>query len=265
MKRKTFTLLSSLFVLSCVYTLVALPAGRPQQQKLTNEDVVKMVKAGLTPSIVEQTIKANDANFDLSSDGLIKLKEAGVPDSVVQAMIARGNIPANALGKPDGDCGISDSDPMILIDGAKRMELKFTVADTRVGLGAGALIGKGKGFATLKGNRAETRIPNTALPIFEELYVPINRRPEDVAVLAKLDVKSDRRQVEIARASLLSGSEGIPKTQLVPTSFEVASSRICDYQGKKLRHIRIRVLNPLQPGEYSLIISGVYFFDFGVD
>ena len=252
--------------LRCVLFLAFLftANGSAWQQKLTNQDVIKMVKAGLSPEIIEQTINSSDQAFDVSTDGLITLKQEGVADAIVQVMILR----AKNVGKPrnqpnpNGDCGFSETDPMILVDGVKRVELKYSTPETRLQLGAGALIGRGKSIATLKGSRAEIRITNSS-PIFEELYVPVGMRPENAAVLAKLDMKSDRREIEIASETLLSASFGIPKNRSMPIVFEVAS-QTCVYQGKRLRHVKIKVVNPLEPGEYSLII-GAQYYDFGVD
>ncbi|HXD34835.1 MAG TPA: hypothetical protein VN643_27190 [Pyrinomonadaceae bacterium] len=234
------------------------------QQKLTNEDVIKMVKAGLSPQIIEQTINSSDQAFDVSTDALIKLKQEGVPDAIVQAMILRaknGGKPG-AYQNPDLDCG---GDSMFLIDGTKRVELKYSNTESRTALGVGALVGRGKGFVTLKGSRAETRVTNSS-PTFEELYLPIGMRPDGAAILAKLDIKSDRREIEVASISAItfSSGEGIPKNRRMPIAFEEVPEQTCMHQGKKYRHVKIKVTSPLMPGEYSIII-GNYFFDFGLD
>jgi len=53
---------------------------------LTNGDIVKMVRAGLSTSIVLSTIESNNLAFDLSPSALIALKEAGVDDAIIEAM-----------------------------------------------------------------------------------------------------------------------------------------------------------------------------------
>jgi hypothetical protein len=255
--------------LRCVLILAFLftPNGFAAQQKLTNQDVIKMVKAGLSPEIIEQTINSSDQAFDVSTDALIKLKQEGVADAIVQAMILRANNGGKPRTQPNpnGDCGVSETDPMILVDGAKRVEMKYGTPETRTAIGVGGLIGKGKGFATLKGSRAEIRTTNSS-PIFEELYLPVGMRPDNVVVLAKLDIKPDRREIEIASVSTFtfSSKEGIPKNRRLPVVFEDAS-QTCLLQGKRVRHVKIKVVNPLEPGEYLLLIAGGYFFDFGID
>lgn len=57
------------------------------QGSLTNGDVVGMVKAGLSPDIVVAKIKATTCSFDTTPTTLKELKGAGVPDSVILAMV----------------------------------------------------------------------------------------------------------------------------------------------------------------------------------
>ena len=71
--------------LSCAAMPVLAQQG---QQPLTNNDVVKMVKSGLPASIIVNAIQANQTNFDVSANGLIALQKAGVPQTVMDAMIS---------------------------------------------------------------------------------------------------------------------------------------------------------------------------------
>lgn len=60
--------------------------GEAASDVLTNSDVVKMARVKLADSIIISKIKASACNFDTSVDALVKLKEAGVSDPVIQAM-----------------------------------------------------------------------------------------------------------------------------------------------------------------------------------
>ena len=64
------------------------------QQGLTNDSVVKMTKAGLSPEIVAATVKSQPGNYDLSAEGLITLKKAGVGDQVISAILAHNSAAA---------------------------------------------------------------------------------------------------------------------------------------------------------------------------
>lgn len=59
------------------------------QSVLQNADVVGMVKAGLSESIIAAKIRASDTNFDTSTDALANLSKEGVPESVVVAMVEK--------------------------------------------------------------------------------------------------------------------------------------------------------------------------------
>jgi membrane-associated protease RseP (regulator of RpoE activity) len=54
---------------------------------LTNNDIVGMVKAGIGVEIVVAKIKTATCSFDTSPTALKQLKDAGVPDSVILAMV----------------------------------------------------------------------------------------------------------------------------------------------------------------------------------
>ena len=55
-------------------------------ETLTNEDIVKMVKAKLSNKIIIAKIHKADCKFDTTTDVLIKLKQSGVNDEIIQVM-----------------------------------------------------------------------------------------------------------------------------------------------------------------------------------
>src|SRR5215469_74027 len=79
---------------------LAMPVGKAQEV-MTNDSVISMVKAGLPDSVIIAKIRASERKFDTSTDGLVKLKAAKVPDSVIEAMISGGAAaPAAAAADP---------------------------------------------------------------------------------------------------------------------------------------------------------------------
>lgn len=57
---------------------------------VNNNDIIKMTKAGLDEATITAAVRgASPAEFDTSPDALIKLKEAGVKQPVIQAMIEK--------------------------------------------------------------------------------------------------------------------------------------------------------------------------------
>ena len=83
-----FSVISFSF-LAITIGLVSLPqkALAQTQQKITNKDVIKMVKARLSVEIISARIKASKTEFDTSTTGLQELKKQGVPDSIVFVML----------------------------------------------------------------------------------------------------------------------------------------------------------------------------------
>ena len=75
------------------------------QEVLTNDTVVKMVKAGLPEAVIIQKIRSSERKFDTSTDGLVRLKSAGVPDKVIEAMMGAPAGTASAAAPSPGAAG----------------------------------------------------------------------------------------------------------------------------------------------------------------
>ncbi len=59
------------------------------QQALNNNAVIKMEKAGLSDTVIVDTIKASPGVYDTSANGLIALKSAGVSDKILAAIVLK--------------------------------------------------------------------------------------------------------------------------------------------------------------------------------
>ena len=67
------------------------PAGTASAgPMLKNEDIVKMVKAGLDDALIIAKIDGSKCQFDTSPDALIQLKQSGVSAAVLKAVVAAG-------------------------------------------------------------------------------------------------------------------------------------------------------------------------------
>jgi hypothetical protein len=79
-------------------------AQQAPKAPLTNVDVIKMAQAGLSESVIVATIQANPGNYDISPDGLIALKQAGITPGEMNAIIAAtagGGPSAGAASNPN--------------------------------------------------------------------------------------------------------------------------------------------------------------------
>jgi hypothetical protein len=90
------------FVLTVICTLAS------AQTVLTNDQVVEMVNAKLTSSLIIGQIRNSKTNFDLSTSEMIRLSHAGVPEEIIAAMrkasnVSNVNATGNTVKLPDGE------------------------------------------------------------------------------------------------------------------------------------------------------------------
>lgn len=89
------------------FLALALFATAALAAPMGNDDVVRMVRGGLADATVIQAIDAAEPAFDTSPDALVKLKQSGVSEAVIQRMLAR-SAPAPAAA-PCKDCGVVEA------------------------------------------------------------------------------------------------------------------------------------------------------------
>jgi hypothetical protein len=124
---------------------------------LTNDDVVKMVRAELATRIIRTTIESSNAKFDLSPAGLIALKEAGVSDDLIAAMqarmqdLARGAITdaATRTAPEKSELLSSSKDPDLILRNFKTMLVDASGAQLFGDEQMKAALGRNKEFAAL--------------------------------------------------------------------------------------------------------------------
>lgn len=131
--------------------LLALPlavAAAP----MTNDDVIKMVQGGLGEATVLQAIEGAEPGFDTSPDGLVRLKQGGVSDAVIQKILARKSGPKAVAAPACSECGT--------VTGIREIEKPRKVG---AGTAAGAAIGGLLGYAVGgRGNRTAGTVVGAA-------------------------------------------------------------------------------------------------------
>jgi hypothetical protein len=68
------------------------PMAAPKPKVMTNDSVVRMVTAGLGDDLILQTIDAQPGKYTTDADALVALKQAGVPDRIISAMVNKGRV-----------------------------------------------------------------------------------------------------------------------------------------------------------------------------
>ncbi len=70
-----------------IFVLVAMMNLQASEEILTNQDVMDMIKAGLSSELVAKKISSGDGIFEMSPQSMIDLKKAGVPDPLIEMML----------------------------------------------------------------------------------------------------------------------------------------------------------------------------------
>jgi hypothetical protein len=85
-----------LAVLLAISLSVSLVAFAQSDKAMTNQDIIKLVKTGLSADIIITKIRQSASAYDLSVDGLMQLSQNHVPNEIIQAMQAKSsNKPAS--------------------------------------------------------------------------------------------------------------------------------------------------------------------------
>lgn len=119
---KTKRLLSYLVLNALsIVLLVGNVVSAQDKEVITNSTIIKMVKAKLGEDIIISKIRDSKTNFDLSTDTLIKLKEDGVSDNVI-----------NAMQNPQTQApSVSSSGDILIVQGGKKVEMEYVAGFTK--------------------------------------------------------------------------------------------------------------------------------------
>jgi hypothetical protein len=254
------------------------------QQPLTNESVIKMVKAGLGEAVILPAISTQSSNFSVATDDLIALKTAGVGDSVIAAMIAKSGDAAQRPAASTQDEPITDETRNLLAPHDSGIYLYTTKRDGRPemimleraayqGAKTGGLLAssitygikKAKTKAIIPGARATIRVTDDR-PVFYFYFdgkaTGLGRTSFGVAnlsnpnqfALVKLDVEKSTRETVVGSYNAWGSTAGTDPKSII--SFKSERMRPGLY--------RVEVSERLLPGEYCFLASGVVVSTYGV-
>lgn len=239
---------------SLVLFVVALPAQA--QQGLTNADIIKMQSAGLSEGVILSSVNNQPAAYDTSTDGLLALKNAGLSDAVLAAIISRNaamksgvanaagtNVPAAAqAGPPTGvdEVGVYYQDknknwrpiPSEIVNTKSGGFMKHLATDGIV---------KGDTNGHIKGAESPTKL-TTATNIL--IFMPDTYSASDY-VLVKLHKNSDNREFRAVTGGVFHSSGGATKDMI-----EFGSQKISPHV------YQLTFATPLTPGEYGIVPPG---------
>lgn len=237
---------------------------------LTDETVISLVKAGLGPSTVIAKINATRGSYDTSTNALIQMKQAGVPDTVIAAMLNRSTSPVLAGAVADN----ANPDPMVphspgiyLLDprGAGRMmRLEPTMANqTKTSNILGYALTYGLSSAKLK-----TVIPNATAHVqalgrrpifyfyfnqsgplaslgdFSMSFAATTTTPSEFSLI-RFDEKRDHREAAIMSLGFLSAKTGVSDKARVAFAYDEVATGV----------YRVSPSTDLPAGEYGFVAS----------
>jgi hypothetical protein len=258
--------------------------------EITNDDVVKMVKAGLGDAIVISAVKGpKKPRFDLSPDGLISLKTAGVSDAVIAVMLNPDAAPDTAAVSspvtpaapptPDPNDPLAPHDGGIYIDVGSDSPRLVSIEPTSFkqgksgGFFTSALtmgIKKMKWKAVVRSPRAAQRTKNASQAFYfyfdKKSSIDGGATNPSEFVLARMKAKDDSRELIVGEAGAFGASSGTREKDTV------------EFRAEKLAPgvFKVTPAENLGPGEYCFFMAtgssnpsqaGAtgHLFDFGVD
>lgn len=263
-----------------------------QDEIMTNEEIISLAKAGLSKAVIINKIRGSKTNFDLSTNSLIKLKQANIDDDIVGAMLEAKSGKTTATAATPGAPGTPAGDPndpaaphdygIYMFeekDGGRKMT-KMTPnvsAQNRTGgLFTSSMtygIGKVKTKANLPGTTAAIQIQNTR-PVFYfyldtksggfNTVTGVPSTPNEFT-LVKFNVRSDNREITIGKSNAFGAKGGLSDESVVGFEAEEISAGV----------FKITPKIELKNGEYGFYLInsgnsnassaiGAKFFDFGV-
>jgi hypothetical protein len=227
-----------------------------QQQGLTNSDVIKMQSAGLSESIILSSVNNQPAAYDTSTDGLLALKNAGIPDTIVAAMISRNAAMKSGVSNPSGTNMPSaapagpppgvDEVGVYFQDKSKAWHpIESEIVNTKSG---GVLksiatdgIVKGDTNGHVKGAESPTKLTTENRIL---IFMPETYSANDY-ILVKLHRNSSNREFRAMTGGVFHSSGGATKDTVEFKSLKLAP------------HVyELTFIAPLAPGQYGIIPPG---------
>jgi hypothetical protein len=274
-------------VLVCLFQVVSLALGQQTASEahnsaaaLTNQDIVLMAKAKFDDATIVQMIQTHDANFDLSVASLVKLKDAGVSQPVIQAMLGSGSDrgegrPVEHSGNsvdtmaPAGSTNPREYSAMQLEPGTYYWTEGAWHPMQQLTMSGGGATHMAKMFVpgltpqmvwTFRRANAPVQVSESQ-PLFCVKFIPVPPglpfapSPSDIAI-ARFDEKKDHRELQVTSGgNMLTFKAGLGKDRLPDLAVNSLDATT----------VLFTPATPLRAGEYiiSTFSMGTTGFDFG--
>lgn len=243
---KTKRLLSYLVLSTLSIILLGGKVSAQEKEVITNNTIIKMVKAKLGEDIIISKIKDSKTNFDLSTDSLIKLKEAGVSDNIINAMQNPQTQPPSVPQHQNSS--VSSSGDIFIVQGGKNVEMEYVAGFTKTITSALAMGWTGsmktKFVIMANGEKAPFRIKDKTPAFYTKLH------PSEIGLVV---FDTDTYNKKPVRYVLRVGDMWQTQGQAAGPG---QSNIDFDYKKEPNGMYKIVLKAPLEKGEYGFIAPG---------
>jgi hypothetical protein len=227
--------------------LFMLPIMAGAQDALTSESIVKMTKAGVGDDLILSVIQSQSAKYSLTPDDIMKLKQEGISEKVLSAMVSKNPPPAlNAAVAASSAVGDNDlpTNPDIGVyykKGGQWEEMLPDVVNWKTGGVLKSLATGGFVKGDINGHIVSAHSHNSATSPLEVLIYA----PEGVAIteyqLLRFHQEKDSREFRTVTGGMMHTSGG-------------ATRDAVQFESKKIANRTYRItLSNLGPGEYGFL------------
>jgi hypothetical protein len=179
------------------------------QATLTNETILKLVKAGIGEEVIVGMIDAQPGKYSLGVDDVLSLKTAGVSDKLLAAMLRKNEKSEDreVLRPPSAPAGskiggeMPDELGVYHLKDGKYIALKPEILNLRTARAA-SLFTSGVVAAKVNGWVVGQHSPNRMGPAGDIVAKLPEGTDASEYVLFKFTIKGDRREVELARGRI---------------------------------------------------------------
>lgn len=265
------------YIWSYLFGAILLVPSTASADTFDNSSVILLSNAGLGDSVLLAKINNLPCTYDVSTDQIIKLRQAGVSSSVITAMVDRCIGASRAQGAND-----SSTDPLvkrtpgIYLQSANESgsALKVIRPTNAAGVhtsGNGSLIFPFVTKLSVPQQSAQTIVPGN-MPVFYFYFESSDSKTGDFGTsqsaaaqspsefsLVRFKASSGQREMTIGKASAFNANVGIDPKNTIP--FTVVEIEDGIY--------KVTIKNPMQAGEYAFVIragdSRYRIYDFKVN
>ncbi|MGI8840958.1 MAG: hypothetical protein ACR2F8_09310 [Caulobacteraceae bacterium] len=248
-----------------------LPLTQSAAETMNNATILSLSKAGLGDGLIIDKLNTEPCGYDVSTKGIVLLKQAGVSDNVISAMVRRCATLSSVKGVAGDD---SSNDPKIRhspgiyvaetwLSSSPLQVLKPSKPSGMRTAGNGSIVFPLVTHMMIPGSKGRISIPISSPTFYFYFNLSDNHvsdfgtaeagaaQSPDEFSLVKFKRRGDDREMELGKISAY-GSAIVAVRQGIDTKFAVP----IDIEDMGNGIYSARVKGALEPGEYAFVLTG---------